>query len=219
MTTEYFFIGINYFWTATFRQGYFSLWLLLMKPREWSETQKGLIKVGSAIYDLPQIVISQLCVSQIADKKTDKWVLNPLYSTDKQKIHFDEISKLEFKKSKLCLQSKKGNQHLRINKIYWTLSIWKTTACGALVQARVWFWYDSCIAWNLKNHKNSIIRLSVVRIQFWKKVVVELVCFRPNIYLSISTSWVRSSRNRDSFFISKFLNLISRASDLRSRYW
>ena len=34
--------------------------------------KKGLIKVGSIIFDIPQIVISRLCVSQIADKKTDK---------------------------------------------------------------------------------------------------------------------------------------------------
>ena len=90
------------------------------------------------------------------------------------------------------------------------------------IQFKRWIYrifYAVYLAWNLKNHKNSIIRLPVVRIQFWKKVVVELFCFRPNIYLSISTSWVRSSRNRDSFFISKFINLISRASDPRIRYW
>ena len=79
----------------------------LVWPGEWIETKKGLIKVGSAIYDLPQIVISQLCVSQIADKKTDKWVFIPFY-IPLTKIQFDEISKLEFKNSKLCLQSKKG---------------------------------------------------------------------------------------------------------------
>ena len=63
------------------------------------------IKVG--IYDLPQIVISQLCVRQTADEKTDKRVFIPFH-IPLTKIQFDEISKLEFKKSKLCLQSKKG---------------------------------------------------------------------------------------------------------------
>ena len=58
--------------------------------------------------------------------------------------------------------------------------------------------------WNLKNDKSSIPRLLVIRIQFWKKVVVELFCFRPKIYLSISTSWVGSSRNRDSFLSVNF---------------
>ena len=43
-------------------------------------------------------------------------------------------------------------------------------------------------------------RLLVIRIQFWKKVFVELLCFRPKIYFSISTSWIGSSRNRDSFY-------------------
>ena len=60
------------------------------------------------------------------------------------------------------------------------------------------------LVWNLKNDKSSIPRLLVIRIQFWKKVVVELFCFRPKIYLSISTSWVGSSRNRDSFFSVNF---------------
>ena len=51
-------------------------------------------------------------------------------------IQFDEISKLEFKKSKLCLQSKKGNQHLRINKIYLNLFIfcwWRSWANTDLI--------------------------------------------------------------------------------------
>ena len=73
------------------------------------------------------------------------------------------------------------------------------------------------LAWNLKNHKNSIIRLLVVRIQFWKKVVVELFCFRPNIYLSISNFRIRSSKDKVSKFNDKKRISISRASYPRNR--
>ena len=61
--------------------------------------------------------------------------------------------------------------------------------------------------------------LLVIRIQFWKKVVVEIFCFRPKIYLSISTSWVGSSGNRDSFLSINFKTWFLELLILKVRYW
>ena len=44
--------------------------------------------------------------------------------------------------------------------------------------------YGPYLVWNLKNDKSWITRLPLIKIQFWKKVVVELFC--QTEYLTIN---------------------------------
>ena len=90
------------FSTATFWYGYFSLtrWMNWNSKRPYQSWECYLWSTSNCNQPI-------MCQPNRRQKKTGKWVFIPFY-IPLTKIQFDEISKLEFKKSKLCLQSKKG---------------------------------------------------------------------------------------------------------------